>query len=727
MGASDHPMSERRRSGFSDVGDGGASVRDVRDGRDARDVGDVGDVLDVRDVRDMHDTRLDSQTGQTGHAARAPALTAAPSADRPRLVLTSGLAGALLAACGGGNGAGAPPPAEFMALDSARHGAHILSAGAAMDGGDLVPLPSARELLDWAELAYPQFFPGHSPDQLLEPYQYRYYAGSANYLGVAGSDIYLLGPDSGGTLTKVGTLGDFAARVAARRQAFTDAQAARFLNQATLGTTDADIAAVRSLGYAAWLDQESARPLSASNWDWLVGQGIDKDPNARNSTLGADAAIWQRLLSAPDSLRQRVALAWSEIFVVGLDGLTGPFRQFQLAAWWDLLAQNAFGNFRSLLGAVTLNPAMGKYLNTAGNQKENTTTGRVPDENYAREVMQLFTIGLHELNDDGTPRLDAAGKPIESYTQDTVTQLARVFTGWNLDTRRDDTTPELTRRPMVLTASLHSTLAANFLGARVAAGTDGATALRIALDTLAAHHNVGPFIARQLIQRLVTSNPSPAYVARAAQAFNNNGQGERGDLKALLRAVLLDEEARSEANLGAPSHGKLREPMLRFVQWARSFKATSLAGSWNVGNTSDASTSLGQSPLRSPSVFNFFRPGYVPPNTALGSAGQLAPELQLTNESTVAGYLNTLQTATAAAHRDIRPDYGSELALATDAAALLDRIERLLSASQLSAATRSTILGALNSIASTTAAGRNARVYTAVFLVMASPEYLVQK
>ena len=249
-------------------------------------------------------------------------------------------------------------------------------------------------------------------------------------------------------------------------------------------------------------------------------------------------------------------MALSEIIVVGFDGVTSPYKQFKLAAWWDLLAEHAFGNFRTLLEAVTLNPAMGNYLSTAGNQKEDAKTGRLPDENYAREVMQLFTIGLYELNADGSVRTDASGKPLETYTQDMVTQLARVFTGYSLDVNPFEAGPAFVRRPMAFTASRHSTLAVSFLGTTIPANTPGPEALERALDTLFAHPNVGPFIGRQLIQRLVTSNPSPAYVSRVTAAFNDNGQGVRGDLSAVVKAVLLDVEARSAGGLTDPAFGK---------------------------------------------------------------------------------------------------------------------------------------------------------------------------
>ncbi len=506
--------------------------------------------------------------------------------------------------------------------------------------------------------------------------------------------------------------------------AISQAEAARFLLQATLGVTDADITAVRSLGYAGWLEAEFHKPVSAGNWQYLIDKGIADNADNRNSGIGTDAAVWQRLIGAGDSLRQRVALALSEIFVVGFDGITGPWRQFKLAAWWDLLAEHAFGTYRALLEAVTLNAAMGQYLTFAGNQKENPATGRLPDENFAREVMQLFSIGLVELEGDGSPRRDAQGNAIDTYTLDTVTNLARVFTGWNVERIAGDTSPLALRRPMVLSAAQHSTLAVHALGMSIPAQTDGETALRMTLDTLAGHANVGPFIGRQLIQRLVTSNPSPAYVARVTAAFNDNGRGIRGDLRAVLRAILLDDEARSAGS--SPGAGKLREPLLRFIAWARAFKAASISGDWNIGDLSDAATRLGQSPLRSPSVFNFYRPGYVPPNSGLAAAALVAPEFQITTETTVAGYLNFMQSVVPGGKRDLMPDYSAELALADDPAALVDRVALVL-AGGLSAATRQTLVDAVETMPADTPARRNSRVHAATLLVLAAPETLVQR
>jgi Protein of unknown function (DUF1800) len=302
------------------------------------------------------------------------------------------------------------------------------------------------------------------------------------------------------------------------------------------------------------------------------------------------------------------------------------------------------------------------------------------------------------------------------------------------------------RLPMALNPSRHSTLAATFLGTTVAANTPGATALKTALDALFNHPNTAPFFCKQLIQRLVTSNPSPAYVARVAGVFVNNGAGVRGDIPSVLAALLLDDEARSPVGLNSVSFGKLREPMVRLVQWGRSFGIASAAGTWKLFDTTRSDTQLGQSPLRSPSVFNFFRPGYVPPGTALATSQTPAPEFQLVNETTVGGYLNFMQDVIrngfnigtpavpepsyTAYVRDVTCSYTAELALVLDPVALVKRLSLRLCADQLSAANQNLIASALASPAlspTSTAAQKLDRVAAAVLLVMASADYLVQK
>ena len=510
----------------------------------------------------------------------------------------------------------------------------------------------------------------------------------------------------------------------------TAAEASRFLAQSSMGATRAQIARVQALGYAGWLDEQFALPASGSRWDLLVANGLT-DISYKNSEAGFDSVAWNKLLSAPDTLRQRITLALSEIFVVSIDGLAngGGWKQFAAAAYLDLLEAGAFGSHRTLLQQISLSGAMGVYLTYRGSAKANTTSGALPDENYARELMQLFTIGLLQLNPDGTPKL-AGGKTSETYVLDDITGLARVFTGWEFDYAgltgaAATATPDFKRRPMVQVASRYETGAKTFLGLTIPAGTDASTGLTQALDKIFAHPNTAPFFSRQLIQRLVTSNPSPAYVARVAAVFNNSANP--GNLRAVVRAVLLDDEARSAATASSPSFGKLREPMLRFTGWARAFSASSPSGLWNVGNTSDSARGLAQSPLRSPSVFNFFRPGYVPPNSPLGTAALVAPEFQIANESSVVGCVNFMQRAVAGAVADLTPDYTSLLAVADDARALLDEINLVLAANQLGATTVATLATAVQSMASGTDTTRRNRINAALVLVLAAPEFIVQK
>ena len=503
--------------------------------------------------------------------------------------------------------------------------------------------------------------------------------------------------------------------------AISAAEASRFLGQSGFGATDAQIGRVQTLGYSGWLDEQFAAPRSQGHYDWMVERGYAVTTNINNFN-GTDNTLWRKLISSPDVLRQRITLALSEIFVVSMTGLPINWRGFVVAAYLDVLETNAFGTYRTLLGEVTLSPGMGSYLNMRGNLREDPATGRVPDENYSREVLQLFSLGLTELAADGTLK---NGVATDTYGQDTITGLAKVFTGWN-NNAANNTDPGYAQRPMVLTAANHSTSVKQFLGVTIAAGTPGATALQTALDTIAAHPNVGPFIGRQLIQRLVASNPSPAYIARVSAVFANNGAGVRGDLRAVIKAILLDDEARRAPVAGDTTRGKLREPVVRFIQWARTFGLASPTGLWNIGNVSDPSTRLGQSPLRSPSVFNFFRPGYVPPNSALGTLNLNAPEFQITNESTVVGWANWAQTFVQSGVGETRPDYTAELALATDATALVKRVSLLLSGDTLSAATLATIGTAVGSISATTDTGKRNRVYAAIHLVLCTPEYLVQ-
>ena len=507
----------------------------------------------------------------------------------------------------------------------------------------------------------------------------------------------------------------------------TPVQASRFLAQASMGATTEEIARVQSLGYAGWLDEQFAMPASGARWDWLIAKGYGAIEH-KNGEAGADACQWVKLLSAPDTLRQRVTLALSEIVVAAIAGFIGSgWKSFSAAAYLDLLETNAFGNYRTLLQQVSLSAPMGEFLTYRNNVKFNATTGAMPDENYAREIMQLFTIGLTHLNIDGSNKL-TTGLPTETYTLEDITGLARVFTGWNYDLAGGNTdTPDFKKRPMIQTASRHENGAKTFMGTTIPAGTDGLNSLTLALDAIFAHANVAPFISRQLIQRFVCSNPSSAYVTRVAGVFNNDGSGVKGNLKAVIKAILLDTEARSDAALSATNSGKLREPILRLAAWGRAFKASSPGGLWAIGNTSEPGTRLGQSPLRSGSVFNFFRPGYVPPNSAIGAAGMVAPEFQITNESTVVGYVNFMQTVISRGVGDVKGDYAALTPLADTSQALLDHINLLLAAGQLSTATVALIKGAIDSMPLGTDAARLNRIYAALVMVMAAPEFIVQK
>jgi uncharacterized protein (DUF1800 family) len=341
---------------------------------------------------------------------------------------------------------------------------------------------------------------------------------------------------------------------------------------------------------------------------------------------------------------------------------------------------------------------------------------------------------LWELNEDGSRRRDAAGEFIPTYAQDDVSGLARVFTGWSWG--GPDRSVERWhgwvggrnwREQMGNYPDFHSSSEKSFLGISIPAGTSGEESLRIALDRLFNHPNVGPFIGRQLIQRFVTSNPSPAYIERVARAFNDDGQGIRGDMRAVLRAVLLDPEARDPATSTGQTWGKLREPVVRFGNWMRAFDARSERGTYAIWNLEDNVSSLGQNPLRAPSVFNWFRPDYAPPGPILAQ-GRVAPEFQITHETTVSGYANFVAWNVERGHgwgsSAILADYSSEIALAGTPGALMDRLNLLLTAGRMTPATREIIIGAINEVPSSQPARR---VHIAVALTMVSPEFIVQK
>jgi uncharacterized protein (DUF1800 family) len=525
-------------------------------------------------------------------------------------------------------------------------------------------------------------------------------------------------------------------------------EAARFLNQASFGANDAEIAKARQYGHSAILEEQFYIPSPRTHEGYL---------NTLGSTSIGDEHVmhtfWREAASGQDQLRRRVAFALSQVFVISLqDANLQNFRR-GVASYLDMLTRNAFGNYRQLLQDVTLHPMMGLYLSHLRNRKEDPATNRVPDQNYAREVMQLFSIGLYQLNPDGTLVLDGSGQPIETYGPNDIVGLSRVFTGFSWAGCPSTSTscfngsgtqsPNREVLPMQAFPQFHSTSEKSFLGTTIAASTtaDPMGDLNRALDVIAAHPNVGSFIGRQLIQRLVTSNPSPAYVGRVAQAFNTGsyqsgaytvGTGQRGDLKATVAAILLDTEART---VPMSNPGKTREPILTLAQWMRAFNARSTSGSFLINTTDNPATSLGQSPMRSPTVFNFYRPGYVPPNTAIAAAGLVAPELQIVNEVSVVGYSNFMRSIVqngvgSNSPRDVQPNYAAEIALAHDANLLVDRVSLLLTAGSMSAETRNLIVTAVNSIpypGSNEATARLNRARMTVFFTLSSPDYLVQK
>ncbi|MGH6624302.1 MAG: DUF1800 domain-containing protein, partial [Burkholderiaceae bacterium] len=426
-------------------------------------------------------------------------------------------------------------------------------------------------------------------------------------------------------------------------------EAARFLTQATFGPTDAEIAHVQAVGYSTWIDEQFALP--SSKHLPYVQANVNVLNFGANFVFVQDS-FWQQAIPASDQLRQRIKFALSQLVVVSAESAAIANASDGLANYMDLLGEHSFGNYRSLLEAVALNPMMGLYLSHLRNQKANATTGSVPDENFAREVMQLFTIGLTEINTDGTPKL-VNNLPVETYTNNDITGLARVFTGWSWAAPTTSnaafngniaaTYADRILRPMQAYPQYHETGIKQFLGTTIPAGTSAEASLTIALDRLFNHPNLCPFVGKQLIQRLVTSNPSPAYVGRVAAACINNGTGVRGDMRAIVRAILLDADARDASKLADPQWGKVREPVLRLSNWARCFGATSASGNWLIRNLDSASFSLGQQPMRAPSVFNFYRPGYVPPNSGIATASLVAPEFQIIGETAVAGYTNFMQ------------------------------------------------------------------------------------
>jgi uncharacterized protein (DUF1800 family) len=457
-------------------------------------------------------------------------------------------------------------------------------------------------------------------------------------------------------------------RPISRREAF------RFLNQATFGATEADVKSLGTLGdssaaYARWIDEQVVKSVSLQ-LPALVAS-VPAQTDGRFDIPGRHqirVEQWfENVLYGEDQLRQRVAWALSQIFVVSDQSILFEF-PFATAHFYDMLARNAFGNYRDLLEQVTLHPAMGNYLSHLGNRRAAPGTNLRPDENYAREMMQLFSIGLVELESDGSVRRDSEGQPIQTYNPEVIAGFARVFTGWHWQCPKFDwlnaenrgswshcafshtqadrlpVTPFNQTAPMQLFPEEHEDGPKRVLAyagmrlqnATIPAGQGGEKDLDDALDNVFYHPNVGPFIGKQFIQKLVTSNPSPDYVRAVAETFNDDGRGVRGNLEAVVRAVLLHPEARGTPT--GPAAGKLKEPLLRLTQFWRAFEAKPYGGKFSSSIFCCSQTGFspgsifGQSPNQSPSVFNFYSPFYAPPGE-ISRSGLVAPEMQLSNEN----------------------------------------------------------------------------------------------
>jgi len=493
-----------------------------------------------------------------------------------------------------------------------------------------------------------------------------------------------------------------------------------------------------------WLTAQFALPstriLPALETAFENGNAVD------NRAHGS--AFWDAMIENDDQLRQRMVFALSQILVVS-DKDMGD-RPLTMAHYIDVLQQHAFGNYRDLLQDVTYSPAMARYLTYLRNRKGEERTGRMPDENYARELVQLFTLGLVELNIDGTPKLGTGGEPIEIYGNEDIVGLARVFTGLSLKGSGFwDEDPDGHYSRLIAFDDKHSPLEKSFLGTTISAGTQTDASISQALDHIFDHPNMAPFFARQLIQRFTQSHPDPDYVARVAGAFETGqyiskdevsfGTGQRGDLKATLAAVLLDEQFFDDTP-ATLAEGKIREPVLRFIHWARAFDVRNIRADneWMLLYGAGKNTRLSQAPFGSPSVFNFYRPGFTAPGSATGTMDLTAPEFQIVNEGYLVGYSNFMMNFifdTSPMRDDninsFLPDYSDELAMVETPEGLADHLNRLLLSGRMSDESRTRMVTAINEIPIRTNTAENTnkdkltRVHIAVFMAVTDPAFAI--
>ena len=512
------------------------------------------------------------------------------------------------------------------------------------------------------------------------------------------------------------------------------ASVGRFLEQATWGPTPALIAQVQNTGLAAYLNDQLAQPVSAFPNLPLQPTSI---PSSCDATCQRDNYTMYPLqnffftnaMYGPNQLRQRVAFALHQIMVIsGIDEMQPSW----VLPYLQILENNAFGNYRQLLSQITLNPGMGRYLDMF------TSTKVDPNENYAREINQLFSVGTALLNPDGTPQLDGQNNPIPTYDQSVVTGFAHVFTGWRLAAQPQPGVANYVD-PMVLVASNHDTgtkQLLNYPGAvnsTLPPNQTGDKDLNDALDNIFNHPNVGPFISQQLTENLVTSNPSPGYVGRVASVFNNNGQGVRGDLKSVVMAVLLDPEARGEGK-NDPSYGHLKNPALFATQILRVFNARSANGLANSdGYINPQAVNMGMDIYRPPTVFSYYPADYE----VAGTNGLSGPEFGILAASTAlrrANFVNTMAPPNSSGVGGIGVsgnspqgtalDLSAIQALAGDPSAMVDELNRIMMHGSMSTQMHDSIVQAVTAVASNNSLKR---ARTGVYLVATSSQYQVQR
>lgn len=511
-------------------------------------------------------------------------------------------------------------------------------------------------------------------------------------------------------------------------------EASRFLSMATLGADYEEIVKVAEMGREQWIDEQFDQPPGYNLPFTLDLKSRVNDTDRVDTFAFRRYSWWQQVMTSPDILRQRVAYALSEIFVVSdrLDILAG--HPEGMSSFYDVLLKNSFGNYRDLLLEVTLHPSMGVYLNHMNNKKADPEKGRFPDENYARESKQLLSIGLDELNPDGTIQTDGMGFPIPTYDNNDISEFARVFTGLVSEEPRSEEEYINLIDPMVMVEEFHDTGEKTLLNGQILpAGQSGLKDINDAVDNLFNHPNTGPFICKQLIQRLVTSNPAPDYVERVANVFADNGSGIRGDFKAVIKAILLDDAAADLNQSNNSRFGKFHEPWVRYVSLMRQFNATTPENFYYNGGYT-AQFFINQHIGSSPSVFNFFLPDFRP-NGIIGDNNLFAPEFQIMTSSTILNYPNLVFIILFGEEPFSLPnqeffffpvsqpvfDFSDELALAGDPAALVDRLDLILTYGQMSEGMKQIITDAVAQLEEP-----ESRVEAALYLFMISPEYVVQ-